>query len=506
MQIPLKLDPSGCLQTQLFEQFRDLILGGQLKPGTRMVPTRVLSHELEISRNTVMLAYDRLIAEGYFQARQSVGVFVSSDLPEECLRVRREPATTRLSERQARRQPVVFSGNSQAVVNPHRRPLAIDFWLGRCDPESFPRGAWVQLLKSKLAPNRSPLSEYGSPAGLPELRRAISEYLGPARGINTTPEQVIVVSGCQQGLDVVSRLFLKPGSRAVVEAPCYQGAAFLFQSYGAILEPIKVKGEGLEVAALPSSPVAVAYVTPSHQYPLGMTLPLEARLRLLNWAWQVGAYILEDDYDSDFRYQGPPLTALKGLDAHGCVIYLGTFSKSIGAGLRLGYLVVPRELVGPATTVKALTDNGNPWLEQTVLAEFIASGGYVQHLRRIRRIYQQRRDRLVEALRRNFGEVTLLGRDSGMHLVWMLPPRFPTAVELQNLALQRGVGIYSLPAGAAFEPEPGPYSDRAVLLGYSSLTERQIDEGIDRIAQAVASRPASPGRDNRAVSAVSMAV
>jgi GntR family transcriptional regulator/MocR family aminotransferase len=318
-----------------------------------------------------------------------------------------------------------------------------------------------------------------------ELRRAIADHVGLARGITARPEQVIVVAGCQGGLNVAARLLIRERARAAIENPCYQGAAFLFESYGAQLVPVPVDAGGLDVDALPAQEVQLLYVTPSHQYPMGYTLSLERRLRLLDWACRGGTYILEDDYDSDFRYRGSPLTALMGLDRHGSVIYLGTFSKSMGAGLRLGYLVVPLQLIDPARTVKALLDNGHPWLDQAAMAEFLGSGSYANHLRRIRQLYRERRDCLMEVLREHFGEVELSGQDSGMHVTWHLPRALPVAAEVQRLAAAQGVGIYCLQSGAAYDFDGCAYSETAIMLGYSSLNERQIREGIERVAAAL---------------------
>jgi GntR family transcriptional regulator/MocR family aminotransferase len=241
----------------------------------------------------------------------------------------------------------------------------------------------------------------------------------------------------------------------------------------------------MDVSKLPEGPVSLVYATPSHQYPMGATLALSRRMRLLDWAWRSGAYIIEDDYDSDFRYNAAPLTALKGLDHHGCTIYLGTFSKSLGAGIRIGYLAVPRELAEPAARIKALLDNGNPWLEQATLAEFIASGGFDGHLRRIRQTYMDRRDTLVESLRRHFGDVDLRGLDGGMHLVWRLPPDFPTAAQVEELARQHGVGAYAFANGGAWAFDRGDDAERVLMFGYSSLSESQIRAGVRRLAAAL---------------------
>ena len=488
MQFALNLDLQSRkpLQGQLFESIRQLILSGQLKVGAAVPATRALSEQLHVSRNTVLLAYERLIAEGYLESRPTVGTFVSTNLPEGSLFLTGDRQISRNQGRQATRQPVLFSGRCQAVVNPNRHKLAVDFWVGRPDPHSFPAKSWRRRLLHNLATAGSNLTEYRDPAGIEELRRAIAEHLAPTRGMKVSPEQVVIVNGSQQGLNLIARLMVEKGSVVVTECPCYQGAAFVFESYGAVLKPVPVDENGLDPSKLPKEPVSVAYVTPSHQYPMGVTLNLNRRMRLLEWAWETGAYIIEDDYDSDFRYTGSPLTALAGLDKHGCVFYMGTFSKSIGAGIRLGYLVVPRELVRPARTAKALMDNGHAWLDQATLADFISSGSFMRHLRRIRHSYLLRRDCLVEELRRHFGEVHLSGLEGGMHLIWHLPPHFPAAVEVQRIAEDVGIGVYCLEAGAAFRYDCNLCGERALMFGYSSVSEPMIQEGIERLAKALA--------------------
>ncbi|MCC7411760.1 MAG: PLP-dependent aminotransferase family protein [Gammaproteobacteria bacterium] len=488
MALTLHVDRIGSQtrQGQIFDQIRRQILSGQLLPGTPVPATRELSEQLGVSRNTVVLAYERLIAEDYLQTRPGVGTFVNACLPEDSLMLRtaaRGAATP--AERLAPRHPVLFRGRAQAVVNPNRHQLAIDFWVGRPDPRSFPTKAWRRHLLHNLTVAGSNLTEYRNPAGIYGLRKAIADHLGPARGIHADPAQIIIVSGSQEALNVATRLLVREGTPVVTECPCYQGAFFVFESYGARIEPVPVDDCGIDVAQLPDARASLAYVTPSHQYPMGATLSLERRVRLLEWAWQMGAYVIEDDYDSDFRHHGSPLTALKGMDEHGSVIYVGTFSKSIGAGLRLGYMVVPHELVEPARTVKALLNNGQPWLDQAVLADFVASGSYARHLRRIRRTYLARRDCLIEALRRHFGDVSLAGVEGGMHLVWRLPAGFPAARELQALAHAAGIGVYALDSAAAHDFGREGYGRHTLMLGYSSLTEQQITEGIAQLAAAL---------------------
>ncbi|BAW79843.1 GntR family transcriptional regulator [Candidatus Nitrosoglobus terrae] len=488
MQLPLKLErqSSQTLQSQIFEQIRSLILSGKLRPGMPIPATRSLSEQLGVSRNTVLLAYERLIAEDYLQTQEAIGTYVNFHLPTDSLVLKTSIQSPVFSKKPPiKRHPVLFQGRAQKLINPQQNQFTVDFRVGRLDPHSFPVKIWRRLLLRHLSSGGANLTEYRNPSGMEALRKAIVNHLGPARGIAVTPDQVIVVSGSQQALNIVSRLLINQGTRVVTECPCYQGAAYVFESYGAQLHPVPVDQYGLQVLKLPSTPASLAYVTPSHQYPMGSTLSLKRRVQLLDWAGRVGAYLIEDDYDSDFRHNGSPLTALAGLDPYGCVIYMGTVSKSIGAGLRLGYVVVPTELVEPARTVKALLDSGNPWLDQAVLADFISSGNYAKHLRQIRRIYLHRRDCLIAALKLHFGDVQLSGLDGGMHIVWHLPSNFPTAIEMQTLAQEVGVGIYTLERGGAYDYGYTEHSERTLILGYSSVPEIQICEAIARVAKAM---------------------
>ena len=491
MQLPVKLEPDSgvTLQIQLFDAIRNLILAGLIKPGEVVPSTRALSRQLGVSRNTVLIAYDRLVVEGYLESRPPTGTLVSPDLPDASVSPSMRPnapISRSSAERQATRHPVLFKGRAHPVANPNRHRLAIDFWVGRPDPHSFPTKSWRRRLLHNLAFASANLTEYGDPIGILKLRSAIADFLGPARGIKVEPDQVIVVNGSQAALNLVARLLIEKGTTVMIEQPCYQGAAFVFESYGATLRAVPVDDRGADTTHLPDEPASLAYVTPSHQYPLGVTLSLERRLKLLDWAWKTKAYLIEDDYDNDFRHNGSPLIALAGQDVHGCVIYIGTFSKSIGAGIRLGYMVVPPELVEPARVVKTLYDNGQAWLDQATLADFISSGSYNRHLRRIRRTYLSRRDCLVEALQYNFGEVRLTGLEGGMHLAWHLPPDFPQASLIQKIAEDVGVGVYGLNTGAAFNFAGNNWDgERILLIGYSSVTEDQIRDGIARLARAL---------------------
>lgn len=249
--------------------------------------------------------------------------------------------------------------------------------------------------------------------------------------------------------------------------------------------PVPVDEDGIRVDRLPERAVSLIYVTPSHQFPTGETLAFERRVELLRWATRVGAYVVEDDYDSDFRFDGPPLTAVAGLDSSAAVIYLGTFSKSIGAGLRVGYLVVPVELAETAITVKSILNAGHSWLDQAVLADFLSSGGFARHLKQVMMVYRSRRDCIVEALREHFGEVDVSGHNGGMHIMWHLPASLPKATVVEAAALNHGVGIYALRSAVAYDFGTTAYSERSLVLGYAALQEKQIREGISRVASAL---------------------
>lgn len=489
--IALNASKSQSLQDQIFESIREQILSGRLKSGMSMPSTRMLSEQLSVSRNTIIFAYQRLITEGYLFSRKTAGTFVNPGLPDNSLMLLNY--SSRNNNRKSKHKEkiinknnlVVFKGRAQALFNPYHDQLDIDFWVGRPDPNSFPIKIWKQLTLKNLTYSGSKMTEYHDSAGIYGLRKAIADYLGPARGIKTSPEKIIITNGIQQALNLVTRLLIKNNSSAVVECPCYQGAAFVLESFGAKLYPVPVDEDGLDVTQLPKKAVSLAYTTPSHQYPMGSTLSLDRRIHFLDWANQNGAYIVEDDYDSDFRHHGSPLTAIAGQDQYDCVIYLGTFSKSIGAALRLGYVVVPESLIEPAKTAKSLMDNGHSWLDQMVLKDFIVSGSYLKHLRQIRRTYLKRRDRLISELHQNFGAVQLQGLNGGMHLVWRLPDSLPDAEEIQNIARKVGVGLYSLPAAAACDFGMNGYHERSVFFGYSSTTEAQIKDGISRLAMAI---------------------
>jgi GntR family transcriptional regulator/MocR family aminotransferase len=483
--IPLQIETGRGrpLHEQISEQIRLLITAGKLRPGSYVPSSRQLADQLGVSRNTVLLAFSRLASEGFIEAAKGSHTFVSQ-AHANSLPPRGHAGKSSTQAKSIRRPPVLFRGEAQQLVHLGRKPI-FDFFVGRPCPHCFPRRIWRRLLLKRLACAGSALSEYPHPAGLLELRHAIADHLGTARGMNVRAAQILIVNGIQEALNIIARLFVRPGTPVAIEDPCYRGALSTFESYGAEMVPVPVDKDGICIDRLPERAVSLVYVTPSHQFPTGETLPAGRRIELLDWAGRVGAYVVEDDYDSDFRFDGPPLAALAGMDGSASVIYLGTFSKSIGAGLRIGYLAVPVELAETAIAVKAILNAGQSWLDQAVLADFITGGSFARHLNHVRAVYRGRRDTLLSALREHFGKVDVSGQQGGMHVMWMLPGSLPKAAAVQATALNHGVGVYSLRSAVAFDFTQTPYSDRALVLGYPALTQEQIREGIARVARAL---------------------
>jgi GntR family transcriptional regulator/MocR family aminotransferase len=474
------------IQVQLFEGIRTLILDAGLRAGQRLPSTRQLARELALSRNTVAFAYERLAAEGYIATKPKAGTYVNHAIPDASVLVRRRGTLSRPDfrrERPGRTPP--FSGRAQRLWSDEKRRPQFDLFVGRPGASGFPARFWRRAAARHLSHPQRCLTEYGDARGLLALRQGVARHLRATRGILASPDQIVITAGIQGALNLIARVFLAGRTlwTVAIENPCYQGAAYLFASYGARLFPVDVDERGIKVERLARFAGSLVYVTPSHQFPTGYTMALDRRLHLLDWARRTGSYIVEDDYDSDFRYDGPPLTALAGLDRRGRVLYLGTFSKSIGAGMRLGYIVLPEHLLEQAQIVKALLDNGNPWLEQAVLADFLREGEFLRHLRRIRSLYVAARDALLDALRAHFGAVTVSGTEGGMHVMWQLPAHLPDAQSMQALALSCGVGLYPLAAAAGFEFENRQrFGKRSLILGYTALTAAELREAIARVA------------------------
>jgi len=483
--VTVALDRGTCvpLHRQLYERLREAVLSGRLPAGTRLPSSRTLASELGVSRNTVMSAFLQLLAEGYLDGRVGSGTYVADSLPDDLLRAKagksRGPGRVRPGRGLSRRGEALAS---TPVSTARDRGAPRAFRPGVPALDEFPSRVWGRLAGRIWRRPPRGLLGYGDPAGYGPLREEISAYLGAARAVRCAWEQVIVVSGSQQALDLAARVLLDPGDAAWVEDPGYAGARGALLAAGARLVPVPVDKEGLEVSVGKerAADARLAYVSPSHQYPLGATMSLPRRLELLAWAGRAGSWVLEDDYDSEYRYMGRPLEALQGLDTEGRVIYLGTFSKVLSPALRLGYLVVPPDLVDPFTAARELADRHSPSVEQAVLARFIAEGHFARHVRRMRVLYAERQAALVQAIGRDLpGLLDVRPAEAGMHLVGWLPEGADDR-EAARRAAAKGVEATAL---SMYGSEPSPRG--GLLLGYAAVGEEEIRVGVRRLAAAL---------------------
>lgn len=485
MQLPLSMEfqKQAAKQQQMVAHLRQMIQQGALPPGSKLPSTRSLSQQLKVSRGSVVNAYAHLLAEGYVETQTASATFVSRQLPESFIQAKREDARSCPAPSPAA-QMVKPRTAALRLYNPEQDKLFCDFRMGRAEKNFFPIKAWRRLIPECLGGAEYPLSQYGDPAGYSRLRSAICEHILRARGVRCTPAQVVIVAGCQEGLNIIARTLLSPGDEVAVEDPCYQGAAGVFEAHHAQLTPIPVDDDGMDVERLEATGAKLVYVTPSHQFPLGCVMKLSRRKRLIEWAAQNNAYVIEDDYDSDFRYEISPLSAVKAFDTAERVIYIGTFSKSIGAGLRLGYVILPPQLQEAAIAAKSLLNNGHPWLDQAVMAAFIRSGAFEKHLRVIRKHYLGRRDHLISELHRQLGSDCIVkGGESGMHLTVQIPRARMSAHEMQLRLMAVGVGVYSLKESPARQIRRFEHDERILLLGYAGLSEAKITTAISHLAE-----------------------
>ncbi|MFT3688526.1 PLP-dependent aminotransferase family protein [Paenirhodobacter sp.] len=468
---------------QICEVLRDQILGGVFGADGRLPSSRTLAQELGVSRTTVTVAYEQLLAEGYIEVRQGA---------------RPRVTVAGRAERAIKVAPVgarplsAYGERIRAFSAPTRsdHKLIADFRYGDLAPSDFPSVLWKRAVNAALA-HRGDRLAYDDPRGSYRLRAALQGYLWRARRLRCALDQIIIVNGSQQGLDLCARLLLDPGDRFAIENPCYAMARGVFASTGAMSLPLPVDRDGLVAEALAHVRARLAYVTPSHQFPLGGVLPVSRRHQLLAWARGQGAWVVEDDYDSEYRYDITPVPPLYGLDDSGRVIYLGTISKTLSPSLRIGYLVVPPDLRQVFATAKHLADRHAPLTEQEALAALIESGAYERHVRRARRLNGERRMTLLNALRGCFGDgAAIEGADAGLHLVlWLdLPPSCEAPLVAE--AGRAGVGIY--PISPLYDPQAGTLPDRVgLVMGYAALDARRIERGVQLLAEAVSRvRPA----------------
>ncbi len=474
------------LYKQLYERLRGAILAGQLERGARLPSTRTLANELGISRTTTALAYEQLLLEGYLESRVGHGTAVARQLPATLLPERAGRARERRAV--AREAPAIRLAASVRRLEEVSYPERVTGSAGRAfrggEPalDMFPYAVWARLVARRARQSLCEVGHYQSAAGFEALREAIAARIGITRGVRCTPDQIILTAGSQGALDLAVRTLLNPGEAAWVENPGYFGAQGALLAAGARLAPVPVDAQGLDVkAGRERCPEArLVSITPSHQFPTGVTMSLARRLALLDWAKETRAWILEDDYDSEYRFSGRPLEALQGLDQAGRVLYIGTFSKVLFPSLRLGYLVAPTELIEPLLAMRRFIDVHVPILEQMALTDFIHEGHYARHLRQMLQHYRRRRDLLHHGLHTHLGDLLdVHAPEAGMHLVGWLPPGKDDH-RAAELAAQAGIEVIPI---SRYSLEPLPRG--GLLLGYAGASEETIRLGVKRLAAAL---------------------
>lgn len=479
MQLSIPLSKNGGpLFRQIYLGLRQVILSGTFRADGRLPSTRDLADQLRVSRTVVLLAYDQLLAEGFVTGRSGSGTYVAKGLSSDWLVTSKKSVKPRLSSFGAAAEEVAATLDLSRRQSPLRR---YNFKFGRSgsDAETFPFEMWRRILLRRARKASVAELEYGPAAGSLALRDAICTHLRRARAVVCNPEDVIVVNGSQQALDLIARVLLERGDRVAIEDPTYDGTREILVAAGAHLLPVPVDRDGLNPARLPEN-ARVCFVTPSHQFPTGAILPLGRRLALLEWAKRRNSVIVEDDYDGEFRYEGQPVESLQGLDPEGRIIYVGTFSRTVFPALRVGYLIVPVSLTAAFTAAKWLNDQHSATLEQQTLAEFIASGAYERHLRRVRRTNAARREALLDAIHTYLGDrVTVTGDGAGAHVV-LWPKQRISEDGVIAQAASREVGIYGISRYSLRKP-----SRTGIMLGYSRLREVEIREGIRRLGEVL---------------------
>lgn len=464
MQIHLPLNGTGTVPQRLYRDLRSALAEGRLTPGERLPPSRALAAELGIARQAVVDTYERLVAEGFFEARRGAGTFV-----------RRLP-------------PVVDGESAEPGVGPgrHWRPLSVwgdreaprryNFAGGVTDRRLLPMTDWRRAVMRALREEAQDRTLQGECQGYIGLREGISHYLGYSRGLPCAAGEVMVTQGAMQGMDLLSRVRIEPGAVVAVEEPGYPPARWVFESHGARVVGVPVDEQGLCVDQVPES-ASMIYVTPSHQFPLGMPMTLERRLQLLDFVHGRDVLIVEDDYDGEFRFDGRSLEALKSLDRHQQVAYLGSFSKVLHADLRLGYMIMPKGLQPALRQAKSLTDGRAPNLMQKALANLIQEGAFARHLRRMQRLYQRRRQRLLAALAQRPDLWECLPQVAGIH------PALAFRQSVDKLeARLLGAGINAEDLSDFHASSEGT---KGLLIGFGMIDDEDIEVGVRALARAL---------------------
>lgn len=479
--LTLDAQSSVPLHRQIYFEIRGAILDGRLRPGTRLPASRALASSLSVSRNTVISAFDQLNAEGYITGKVGAGSFVPAHLPQELIGTEQPSTSNGHHENRHRHQ-----------IRPSRRALElskvvrgieprIPFAPGLPEVDQFPFKDWARLLGRHWRRPARDLLVSTAPGGYPPLCRAIADYLATARAVFCRAEQVIITSGSRQALDLAARVLIDPGDPVWIENPGYRPTSSVLGAAGARLVPVPVDGEGLsytEGQRLEPRPRLIC-ISPSHQYPLGITMSLRRRLQLLEAARETETFILEDDYDSEYRYAGRPLAALQGLDQDGRVIYLGTFSKVMFPGVRLGYMVVPDGLLDTFLKIRTLMDAHSSSIGQAALADFIEEGHLSAHIRRMRPLYKERQLALINTLGELTGDLELSPVDAGMHLV----ARLRTHTDDRLIAAHATEhGIQAPALSTYFE---GKATEQGLLLGYAGVDQDEIHSAAKALAKAI---------------------
>ncbi|MER9223404.1 PLP-dependent aminotransferase family protein [Mesorhizobium sp. M0644] len=479
---------------QIYEALREQILGSVYETGSQLPSSRGLANDLGVSRTTVTVAYEQLAAEGFIDVRQGARPRVASSLI--------GPETSRTVAKRVGPVHLSAYGERLRVTPPWPdylpTGLKVDFRYGDLAPSDFPALVWKRAMNEAMGQRPLRLA-YDDPRGSRRLRQALQGYLWRARTLSCDLEQIIIVNGSQQGLDLCARLLLDPADRFVIEDPCYRMARQVFASTGASPVPVPVDEGGMKTELLAGIGAKLAYVTPSHQFPLGGVMPIARRHQLLEWARHNDAYVIEDDYDSEYRYDINPVPPLHSLEDHGAVIYLGTISKTLSPMLRIGYLVVPTELQEVFATAKQFADRHSPVAEQEALACLIESGGYESHVRRVRRLNGERRETLLGALRRSFGDrIAVQGAEAGLHVaVWFNDLPRSRETTLVEAARGAGLGLHLISPLYERQSDEGHIDRVGLVMGYAALSIRQIEKGVEVLRAVVKQvQDALPARNN----------
>jgi len=460
----------------LYSALRKEILAGRLHAGTRLPASRDLARQYHLARGTVVSAFEQLKAEGYVEGTVGAGTYVSKVLPERVLQFARSTPVQPRNSTKTKRALSDYSRRAELFPNYEIRPIrAFRSHLPALD--RFPTAIWAKITARRWREVSRTLLMGCDPLGYLPLRQAVAQYLSTSRGVTCVAEQIAMVSGLQEALDLVARIFLSPGDRVCVENPGYTGAALAFRAYGAKIVGCDVDAEGVRLEQLPQRGVRLLYITPAHQFPLGTTMSVARRLQVLEWARTSSSLIFEDDYDSEFRYSGRPIPALQGLDRHGLVVYAGSFSKVLFPGLRLGYLVLPSDLVSAFEAAKSLTSRHSPILDQAVLSEFITEGHFARHIRRMRQLYGERLSILLDSARRNVaGMLTISDVEAGLQTVgWLCPGLIGESVAVA--AAKRNVDVTPVSRYRVGRSMP-----EALQLGFAAVDENEIQRGVKGLA------------------------